>query len=195
MPNGWSIFKSLTENLGGTLNALTPRITVPFAAAAWILLYVHRRSLMPLPAGAVVSALIAAVLCTCLVLAALLSYLWNTTKGVRQHLVETFHHYRDKKRIQTELDYLIPKEREIIAYLLAKQQRLFEVLPDGEQAATLISKGFVVCTARKSPAVHRDITVEVPAHVWDVLVKNRAKFPYEAPKPERHPWRTQWMVR
>ena len=188
-------FKSFTENLGITLNALTPRITVPFAVAAWILLYIHTRGLMPLPAGLVVSTLIVAVLCTCLALTSLLAHLWNTTKCLRQHLAEMFHHHRDKKRIQRKLDYLIPKEREIIAYLLAKQQRVLEVLPDGEQAASLIAKGFVVWTARKPPAIHRDITVEVPAHVWDVLVKNRAKFPYEAPKPETHPWRTHWMAR
>jgi len=188
-------FKSFTENLGTTLNALRPRITAPFAAAAWILLYIQTRGLMSLPAGVVVAALIGGVLCTCLALTSLLAYLWNTTKGLRQHFVEMFHHYRDKKRIQTELDYLTVEERVIIAYLLAKQQRVCEVLPDGEQAATLIAKGFVVWTVRKPPAIHRDITVEVPAHVWDVLVRNSARFPYEPPKPETHPWRTPWMAR
>jgi len=188
-------FKSFTENLGTTLKALTPRITVPFAATGGILLYIHARDLMFLPAGVVVSALVVAVLCTCLALASLLARIWNATAGLRQHLAETFHHYRDRKRIQTELEYLIPKEREIIAYLLAKQQRLFEVLPDGEQAATLIAKGFVVPTTRKPPAVLRDITVEVPAHVWEVLVMNRSKFPYEVTNPEAHPWRTNWMAR
>jgi hypothetical protein len=150
---------------------------------------------MFLPAGVVVSALIVTVLCTCLALTSLVARIWNASGGLRQHLAEMFHQYRDKKRIQRELDYLIPKERKIIAYLLAKQQRVFEVLRDGEQAATLIAKGFVVPTTRKPPAVLRDITVEVPPHIWDVLIKNRAKFPYEAPDSEAHPWRTHWMNR
>lgn len=102
---------------------------------------------------------------------------------------------RDKRRIQKELNYLTPKERAIIAYLLAKKQKVFEVLPDGEEAATLIAKGFVVVAKRRPPAVHRDIIVEVPEHVWEVLLKNRAKFPYEGREPERAPWRTPWMAR
>jgi hypothetical protein len=189
-------FKLFMESLGTTLNALKPRIAFSFAVAAWILLYVNARGLAFLPTVVVVSAVIVAILCTCLTLTNLLAYIWSITTGLRKHFAEMFHHYRDKKRIQMELDYLTLKERKIIAYLLAKEQRLFEVLPDGEEAKTLIAKGIVVWTVRKPPAIHRDITVEVPAHVWDVLVKNRAKFPYEAPqKPEANPWRTHWAAR
>lgn len=120
---------------------------------------------------------------------------WNATKALRQHLVEKFLQHRDKKRLEKELEFMTPKEREIIAYLLAKKQKVFEVLPDGEQASTLIAKGFVVRTARKPPALHRDITVEIPAHVWDVLSKHQDSFPYQPSKSEAHAWRTSWMAR
>lgn len=179
---------NFTENLGTILKALTPRVAFSFAVAAWILLYVHVRGLTPLPAGVIASAWIVAVLCTCLALTSFVIFLWSRIASLRQR-------YRDKKRIQTELGSLTPKEREIIAYLLAKQQRVFEVLPDGEEARTLIAKRFVVRTARTPPTVHRDITVEVPPHVWDVLIKNRSRFPCQTPDPKTHPWRTHWMAR
>jgi hypothetical protein len=75
-------FKSFTENLGTTLNALTPRITVPFAVAAWILLYIQTRGFMLLPTGVVVSVLMVAVLCTCLSLTSLVVHLWNATRSL-----------------------------------------------------------------------------------------------------------------
>lgn len=178
----------LKENLGTILKALTPRVTVPFAAAAWILLYIHMRGLTPLPAGVIAQAWIVAILCTCLALTSFVTSLWSRIAGLWQH-------YRDKRRTQTELKFLTPKEREIIAYLLAKQQRVFEVLPDGEEARSLMAKGFVVRTARRPPTVHRDITVEVPPHVWEVLIRNRSRFPCQTPDPETRPWRTHWMAR
>ena len=188
-------FKSFIQNLGAILNALTPKITVPFASAAWILLYVHTRGRFPLPPSVVVAALIVGVLCTCLALTSLAASLWTATRSLRDDCSRMLFRRRDKKRIEAELEFLTPDERGILAYLLAKQQKMFEVLPDGEKAATLISKGFVMYAARQPLALHRDICVVVPDHVWEVLVKHRAKFPYQAPNPEIHPWRTHWMAR
>jgi hypothetical protein len=186
-------FSSL--NLGAALKALTPRVTVPFAGAAWILLYVHTKNLMALPPAVVVTALVIGVLCSCLALSSLVAALWGLTAGARRRVVQMFLRYRDKKRIETELGFLTPKEREIISYLLAKNQKMFEVLPDGEEAATLIAKGFVVYSVRRPLALHRDVAVEIPAHVWAVLVKHREKFPYEVRGSVAHPWRTPWMAR
>src|SRR6266849_261717 len=124
-------FKSLTENLGATLNALTPRITVPFAATAWILLYVHTRGWFSFPPAIVVVALIVAVLCTCLALTSLVASLWAATRSLRDDCSRMVFRYRDKKRIEAELEFLTPNERGILGYLLAKKQKMFEVLPDG----------------------------------------------------------------
>jgi len=148
-------FKSFTENLGTTLNALTPRITAPFAVTGWILLYVHARGWFVLSPSVVVVALIVGVLCTCLVLTSLAASLWAATRSLRDDCSRMVFRYRDKKRIEAELEYVIPNERGILGYLLAKNQKMFEVLPDGEEAATLIAKGFVVYPERQPPAVHR----------------------------------------
>jgi hypothetical protein len=188
-------FKSFTENLGTTLNALTPRITAPFAVTGWILLYVHARGWFVLSPSVVVVALIVGVLCTCLVSTSLAASLWAATRSLRDDCSRMVFRYRDKKRIEAELEYVIPNERGILGYLLAKNQKMFEVLPDGEEAATLIAKGFVVYPERQPPAVHRDICVVVPDHVWEVLVKHRAQFPCKALDSETQPWRTHWMAR
>src|SRR5712692_8716469 len=183
-------FKSFTENLAATFKALTPKITIPFAAAAWILLYIHFRSWMILPPVVVVSALVVGVLFSCLAVVGLLTSLWNWTRGLRKLFAWMFLQRVEKIRIEGELEFLIPQEREIIAYLLAKNQKMFEVLPDGEQAATLIAKGFVTYQPRGHLALRRDIAVEVPNHVWEVLAGRRAEFPYHARDPEKQPWRT-----
>jgi hypothetical protein len=191
-------FKSFTENLATLLNALTPKITIPFAVAAWVLLYIHGRALMRLPSSVVVAALITAVLCSCLAVTGSIAGFWKATAHARQLLLRQWFEHREKKRIERDMEFLNPKEREIIAYLLAHKLRVFEVLPDGEQAATLIAKGYVVWTSRKPPALHRDITVEIPLYIWEVLSKHQSNFPYHplAKSENRpNPWRTPWIAR
>ena len=181
-------FKSFTENLGATLKALTPRITVPFAVTGWLLLYIHTAGWMVLPQPVVVSALVVGLLCTWLATA-------SATGAAYHRLVPVLLRRGERRRIEAELEFLTPKERKILAYLLAKRQRMFQVQPDGEEASTLIAKGFVAHLARHAPVVHRDISVEVPAHVWEVLVKHREEFPYDESADRGHPWRTHWMAR
>jgi len=188
-------FKSFTENLGATLNSLTPKITLAFAAAAWIVFYIHTHGIMALPSSVVVCALVVGVLCTCLGVGGLLACAWSAGLGLRKRIASNFYQYHDKKRIEAELEFLTSEEREILAHLLAKKQRMIEVLPDGEKAATLIAKGFLVYPSRRPLAVHRDVLVEVPVHVWHVLIKHQSSFPYDAPERQAHPWRTHWMAR
>jgi hypothetical protein len=190
-----SNFLSFISSLGATLKELTPKITVGFAAAAWILLYAHTRGVFPLPPSVVVVAWIAGILCSCLALASVAASLWTATRSLRDACSRFLFLRRDKKRVEAELPFLTPNERDILAYLLAKKQKMFEVLPDGEEAASLISKGFVVYPARRPLAIHRDVCVVVPDHVWKVLVRHSAEFPYQAPNPEIHPWRTHWQLR
>ena len=115
-------FKSFTENLSATLKALTPKITVAFAGAAGILLYIHMRGWMLLPPVVIVSALVVGVLCACLAFTSLLASFWTATRDMRQQIARMLFRQRDKKRIDAELEFLTPQEREIIAYLLATQR-------------------------------------------------------------------------
>ena len=181
-------FKSFTENLGATLRALTPRGTVPLAVTGWVLLTVNAVA-MPLPGTVTVAALVVAVLCTSFVATSAVAAL------SQYYVLPKYRRYRDQQRIEGELAFLTEREREILGHLLAHNQRAFEVLPDGEEAATLIAKGFVRLPARHAPAIHRDITVEVPPHVWEVLARHRTEFPQNQSADRGHPWRTPWMAR
>jgi hypothetical protein len=192
----------ISRFLAPVINALlNPRITAAISITAGILLYLNSRRFLPvtLQPAHVLGLIVAGVLCGCLFCINLASSVWTATGGARRGLMRLIERHRDKKRVEREMPFLTPKERAIIAYLLAKNQKMFEVLPDGEEAATLISKGFVAHPARHPIALHRDIVVEIPNHVWEVLVEHRSKFPYEEPKvgepSKSHPWRTSWLVR
>ncbi len=67
------------------------------------------------------------------------------------------------------------KEREIIGYLLAKNQRMFTNTPDGGYANTLISKGIIILALRPGQAFSNETPFEVPEHIWNVLLKYKAE--------------------
>ncbi len=104
-----------------------------------------------------------------------------------------------KNRVRTYIEHMTDKERQIIGYLLAKNQKIFTVDSDGGYAATLISAGIVVRALTPGQVFTlSEMPVMVPDDAWQVLSENRDKFPYKAPKPgetETHPWRVSWMAR
>lgn len=104
---------------------------------------------------------------------------------------------RDQQRIVDEIQYMTDDEREIIAYLLAHNQRMFTNTPDCGHASTLVSKGIVVPAVRDGQVfTYFEMPFSVPDHVWAVLKRHRREFPYDPPprgETERHPWRRSWM--
>lgn len=192
------ISKILGVNIGAILHALTPKVTFSFATAAWILLFVHTKGWFLLPPVVMTSAFVVGIVCSCLVGTNFITSLWTITENQRKDLLRTLHLRRDQKRVEQEIDFLTPSEKNILAYLLIHNQKMIEVLPDGEEAATLISKGFLVPPVRHPPAIHRDIQVAIPDHVWNVLTRYKEKFSYRPVRDQNvevHPWRTHWMVR
>jgi hypothetical protein len=98
------------------------------------------------------------------------------------------------EHLAEEIDTLSKKEREIIAYLLHHNQRLFTCDVDGGHAATLISRS-IVRRALKPGQVfdYDDMPVEVPLEIWRFLRAHVDKFPYDGDGEEPHPWRKHWM--
>lgn len=188
--------KSVSDSLGTILRALTPKITVAAAITAWVLFFIHLGGWMALPQLVVVSALVIGIFSTCLVFTSFVAWLWKAVRPVREAVVTAAVVRAEKVRIKQELAFLTPDERHILAYLLSKNQKMFEVQPDGEKAATLMAKGFLV-VAKGPPLIHRDIIVKVPEHVWDVLIERKSDFQYGQPADgkETHPWRIPWMAR
>lgn len=90
------------------------------------------------------------------------------------------------------------KEREIIGYLLAKNQKLFIAAHDGGYAMPLISQKIVIVALQggqtfdieNTPMVIRD-------YIWKILQEHKDQFPYTSPRDggEAEPWRIPRMVR
>lgn len=101
-----------------------------------------------------------------------------------------------QESVEEYIPFMTKKDKEIIAYLLHNNQRMFTAESDGGHARLLLSKGIVRIAAR--PGQHLsldDVPFEVPIEVWRVLEKHKSKFLYLQKKDAPHPWRVHWMER
>ena len=88
------------------------------------------------------------------------------------------------------------KEREIIGYLLANNQKMFDYTIDGGAASTLLSKRIIVCAMLPGQsATAYGIAFKVPDHVWDILAERKTDFPNTWKAGEPYPWSISWMER
>jgi hypothetical protein len=93
-----------------------------------------------------------------------------------------------------EIETLSKTEREILAYLLHHNQRMFTSAVDGGRASTLISRGIVRRALRGGQVFdYEDMPVEIPMQIWRFLKARAAEFPYDGDGDEPHPWRRHWM--
>jgi hypothetical protein len=100
---------------------------------------------------------------------------------------------RAKRAVLDYIPHMTERERQIIGYLFAKNQKMFSAAIDGGYAATLLSRGIVQIAARTNQHVDQfDVPMEIPDYVWDVLIRHKDQFPYK-PRTrndhEVHPWR------
>lgn len=170
--------------------------TTALAIAAGFLLYGNSKRWFPvaLQSWLVEAAVVVLIVCSCLSLAAIIpngirlaerSYVWKRTQAGRF------------------LAHAIPEmsdtEREIISYLVAHNQRMFETQIDGGYASTLIAKGLIVCAVRPGQSVRsHGVPFEVPKPVWDALIARKDEFRYKASKHAERvapPWVIPWEVR
>lgn len=118
-------------------------------------------------------------------------------------LLHAINRYQTKRAVRDYIPHMTDKEKQIVAYLLAKNQKMFTAESDGGYAAPLLSRGIVVVAARPGQHVTMsDVPMAIPDHIWEVLAECKDQFPY---KPERsrergaefetHPWRVPWMAR
>jgi hypothetical protein len=101
----------------------------------------------------------------------------------------------EEQRIKEELSELAERDREILAYLLHHNQRMFECAMDGG-ARMLISRGIVRSALRPGQVFDpENMPMEIPRPIWNVLKRHRSMFPYEPSEDGGHPWRVHWMLR
>lgn len=84
-----------------------------------------------------------------------------------------------RKAFVEDIDRLTDKEREILGYLLSKNQKRFDADSTGDHASSLIAKGYINLIAR--PGMHYHINsfpFEVADYVWEEMQARRERFPY-----------------
>jgi Super-infection exclusion protein B len=168
-------------------------------ACGLFLLAAHLGWLPPLEPWTVLIAAAGLLLFGCLAVASFFSALFKFFP-IHEWVACWINIRRQKRSAQDYIPHMTPRERQIIAYLLAKNQKMFTCAADGGYAATLISRGILVRALRGGQVfASEDMPVAVPDHIWDVLLAHKDQFPY---KPERgkggvetHPWRVPWLVR
>jgi hypothetical protein len=107
--------------------------------------------------------------------------------------------HREKRGLRGYIPYMMPKEREIIGYLLAKNQKTFCAEVDGGRAGTLLSRGIVMIVAKSKQRLDAEnVPMTIPDHLWSVLEQHKDAFPYTPPDDEDElpPWRdsSDWRV-
>lgn len=131
----------------------------------------------------------------CLAIASILSSAFQVIP-ISQLIARWWRRRQEGLDVEKYIPYMTVKERDIIAYLLCKNEKTFECEMTGGYANTLISRGIVVRTLRPGQSFSpSDMPVSIPDHVWDVLVKHKNKFPYSATDDNGHPWRIPWGAR
>jgi hypothetical protein len=109
-------------------------------------------------------------------------------------------HYRSERAERKNAEKYIPfmpptNEKEIIAYILHHNQKMFTCSIDGGYASTLISHRIVKTAFAPNQIFDQEaMPVGTPDHIWEVLVRHRASFAYAAADNRAHAWRIPWMT-
>ena len=169
--------------------------TTAIAAACGLFLLLARWGwLPPLAPWMVQIAAFGLVLCGLLAVTAILS-----STPVKKWIGHWVTIHKQKHDVRDYIPHMTERERKIISYLLAKNQKMFMTEEDGGYAATLISRGIVVYALRNGQAYSRVYTpFAIPDHIWSVLMEHKNDFPYSPHPPgenELHPWAIPWMTR
>jgi len=187
-PSGWlTVFRAILDSSVWKTSAL--------AVAAGLILYGNGKRWFPVvfEPWAIEVLIVTLVVCICLSLVAVIPNIVSMVKRA-----DLWNVHRAKHLVNDCIPHLTAKEREIIAYLLDQNQRMFETTPDGGYASTLISKAIVACAVQPGQQVRAyAVPFEVPKHVWNVLLKRKAEFPFEPPEPGQRrtfPWAITWEL-
>ena len=112
----------------------------------------------------------------------------------RDWLIHWITKRREKISAREYIPFMSDREKAIIGYLLAKNQKLFVAAHDGGHAKTLITVGIVKVALRGGQSFDLNNTpMMIPDHIWAVMVEHKDAFP--SPTDMRvHPWRVSWMA-
>jgi hypothetical protein len=168
------------------------------SASGFFLLAVRWGWIPPLEPWMVQLSWIALLLSGFLAIGSLLSAA-STLFPIKAWVAHSVRIHRAKRDLRNYIPFMTEKERQIIAYLLAKNQKTFTAEMDGGYAATLLSRGIVRITAQHGQQLDfSHVPMSIPDPLWSVLLQFKDSFPYIPPKKTDgvapHPWRTPWGI-
>jgi len=175
--------------------------TTALTAAAALSLYLNAKKLFPTPLDSWViqTAEVSVIVFGCLSLVSIGPHITKVGNIIASMLAQRLMVRRAQLRVEKDIPAMTEQEREIIGYLLAKNQKMFTNTIDGGFANTLISREIVVCALLPGQsATAFGVPFRVPDHVWDILMRHKGEFPYTPPQPgqtELHPWSVPWSAR
>jgi hypothetical protein len=173
--------------------------TTALATAFGLFLLAARiRLFPPLDSWMIQLAALGFLVCACLALASVGNAALKIFPA-QKWLVHWVNIQRKRRAIQNYIPRMTDREKEIIGYLLARNQQMFTVESDGGHAVTLMSMGIVVRALQPGQMFRgTDMPVMIPDYIWDMLQKHKDQFPYTPRndgRTEPHPWRINWMAR
>lgn len=139
-----------------------------------------------------------AIVFGCLAIASLANAVIKVTQPL-VHITQWWTKRKEQQAVRNYIPHMTKKDKEIIAYLLYHNQKMFQADQDGGYAAPLISMRIIRISAQRGQILdlHR-VPFAIPNHIWDVLVEQRERFPFKSEngeKLESPPWIIPWMSR
>lgn len=133
--------------------------TAAIAAAGAVLLYANAKRLLPVPLERwmIQTAVATTIVCVCLTISSIVSATMRATQRQRARLWSGLVEQRRLRReVAAYIPSMTPREREIIAYLLAHNQRIFTNTPDGATRTRSFREGSL--SLRSGQGRHSPIT-------------------------------------
>jgi hypothetical protein len=85
---------------------------------------------------------------------------------------------QQRQNVRNYIPHMTSQEKQIIAYLLAKNQKTITADQDGGYASTLISRGILVLALQRGQVFRgSDTPFAVPDYIWDELTRHKEQFP------------------
>jgi hypothetical protein len=105
---------------------------------------------------------------------------------------------QERRATRNYIPHMTPKERQIIGYLLQKNQKILIAEQDGGHAMPLISRRIIVHALQPGQVFNMSrVPMTIPDHIWDELLRHKEQFPYTPEKGgpnETSPWLRHWMA-
>ncbi|HSZ75695.1 MAG TPA: super-infection exclusion protein B [Rhizomicrobium sp.] len=172
--------------------------SLAIAIACTSFLWIEHSGWVPKPPDWTFSAaLFGALLFGCLTVASFITAVLKFFP-IQEFIIDEIITRREQKWLRNYIPNMTDREKEILAYLLVKNQRTFIAAQDGGYAMPLISHRIVIRALQPGQVFSSENTpFVIPNHMWKTLNEHREKFLTHSIEPSANyePWRVPWMER